>query len=214
MTTNYTTLKADIAEYLDRDDLTARIPSLISLGEDRIYRDLMKAISDSSLSDKSLISIGQARTVTSTMTISDPYISLPSRLTKIKSFHITVSSNQTKLASRTDDFIDDYWPNVATQGQPKYYSRLDDDALKVAPTPDAAYPFKLKYYEHPEALSVSNTTNWFTDNHPSILLYASLLEATPYLKNDSRIPTWVTAYSDCLAAVVENLKQYAKDDNS
>ncbi len=36
---------------------------------------------------------------------------------------------------------------------------------------------------------------------PQLLLYATLLEATPFLKNDARIQTWQTLYDRALAAV-------------
>jgi hypothetical protein len=64
----------------------------------------------------------------------------------------------------------------------------------VAPTPDAAYPAELVYYEEPALLDNSNQTNFITQYMPNLLLYAALLEATPFLKNDERIGVWQAQY--------------------
>jgi hypothetical protein len=43
-------------------------------------------------------------------------------------------------------------------------------------------------------LDSSNQTNWFTIYAPQALLYGSLLQAMPFLKNDERIPMWQAQY--------------------
>ena len=40
----------------------------------------------------------------------------------------------------------------------------------------------------------SNQTNWFTIYAPQALLYGSLLQAMPYLKNDERMAMWQQQY--------------------
>ena len=40
----------------------------------------------------------------------------------------------------------------------------------------------------------SNQTNWFTNYAPQALLYGSLLQAMPFLKNDERMPMWQQNY--------------------
>ena len=37
-------------------------------------------------------------------------------------------------------------------------------------------------------------SNWLTEYAPEVLLYASLLEATPFLKNDERVQMWQALY--------------------
>jgi hypothetical protein len=43
-------------------------------------------------------------------------------------------------------------------------------------------------------LSSTNQTNWFTIYAPQAILYGSLLQAMPYLKNDDRVPMWKAQY--------------------
>jgi hypothetical protein len=57
-----------------------------------------------------------------------------------------------------------------------------------------AYPFEILYYELPPLLDDVTQTNWLTEYAPQLLLYGTLLEATPFLKNDERITTWQNYY--------------------
>jgi hypothetical protein len=72
----------------------------------------------------------------------------------------------------------------------------------VGPTPDVAYNFEVLYYERAQPLDSSNQTNWFTIYAPQALLYGTLLQAMPFLKNDDRVPMWKAEYSQ----IIEVLK--------
>jgi hypothetical protein len=50
-------------------------------------------------------------------------------------------------------------------------------------------------------LGEDSQTNWITEYAPNLLLYAVLLEATPFLKNDDRIGTWQTMYDRASQAI-------------
>ena len=77
-------------------------------------------------------------------------------------------------------------------GFPKYYAMFGgatglgattSGGLLIAPTPDAAYNFRLYYNVMPATLeSSSNETNYVSLNFPQGLLYACLVEAYGYLK--------------------------------
>jgi len=73
----------------------------------------------------------------------------------------------------------------------------------VAPSPDVAYDFEVLYYERLQPLDSSNQTNWFTIYAPQALLYGSLLQAMPYVKNDERMPMWQQNYD----LIIQTLKQ-------
>jgi len=62
----FATLKTAVANWLNRDDLTDRIPEFISLAESRLSRELETR--------------GQEKRATLTTSASDQYISLPARL--------------------------------------------------------------------------------------------------------------------------------------
>jgi hypothetical protein len=71
----------------------------------------------------------------------------------------------------------------------------------VAPTPTLAYSFEVLYYERVQPLDSTNQTNWFTVYAPQALLYGSLLQAMPFLKNDDRTPIWQAQYD----AIIQTL---------
>jgi hypothetical protein len=60
---------------------------------------------------------------------------------------------------------------------------------------------EILYYELPPLLDDTNQTNWFTEYAPNALLYATLLESAPFLKNDERIATWEGFYNRSVAAL-------------
>ena len=43
--------------------------------------------------------------------------------------------------------------------------------------------------------------NWLTEYAPDVLLYASLLEALPFLKNDERVQMWQGMYDRAAQAL-------------
>jgi len=47
----------------------------------------------------------------------------------------------------------------------------------------------------------SVVSNWLTSNAPDVLLYGSLLEAEPFIKNDERIGVWVNAYNSAVTKI-------------
>lgn len=59
----------------------------------------------------------------------------------------------------------------------------------------------MVYYQIPALLDDTNQTNWWTDYAPNAILYAALLESTPFLKNDARIPVWEGFYNRAIAAL-------------
>jgi hypothetical protein len=62
----------------------------------------------------------------------------------------------------------------------------------------------MLHYFAPEYLSSSTASNEFLVNVPDLLLYATLLEAEPYLMNDARVSTWGAMYEKGLAALTKS----------
>lgn len=103
-----------------------------------------------------------------------------------------VERNQ--LYVRSYEYCRNYWPRPTLTGAPRFYADYGFTHWLIVPTPGEDYPIEIAYYQLAQLLDDSNQTNWLTENAPDLLLYAALLEATPFLKNDERIATWQNMY--------------------
>jgi hypothetical protein len=115
---------------------------------------------------------------------------------------VTVGGLRNPVLLRKYEYLREYAPDPAATGVPKYYADYDYTHWLVAPTPADDYSFEVIYYERVQPLDSSNQTNWFTIYAPQALLYGTLLQAMPFLKNDERIPMWQAQY----AQVINSLK--------
>ena len=179
----FTELKDAIADWLDRSDLTARIPDFITLAEARINRELR-------------IRPMEVRSTMET-TSGQQYFNLPGGYIQMR--NIQLNTNPTApLEYITPEMLDRLYGSSAT-GKPRAYSLIGDE-IQLAPIPDSAYTLEMAFYEKFTALgdgtSGTVTSNWLTINAPDILLYGSLMEAEPFIKNDERIAVWLQAYRD------------------
>ena len=178
----YDSLVENIQSYLERNDTSTldKIPLFIMLAEQVIASQIKF--------------LGNLTVNTSTMTASANVIDKPARWHKTVSMNITVAGERQPVFNRRYEYLREYWPNPATTDVPKYYCDYDYTHWMVAPTPAAAYDFEVLYYERVQPLDSSNQTNWFTIYAPQAMLYGSLLQAMPFLKNDERIPMWQGQY--------------------
>ena len=189
-TTTFTTLKDDVRRYLERGDtfdtdpvVFEQLPRLINLAERRCARELKIE--------------GFINVVTSTFIVGTSVYAKPDRWRETVSMNIGTGSefNSRKvLLTRGYEYLRTYWPDESQTDQPLYYGDYDYTHWLITPTPDEEYPFEVLYYELPILLDEENQSNWLTEYAPELLLYATLLEATPFLKNDERIPVWQQMY--------------------
>jgi hypothetical protein len=73
--------------------------------------------------------------------------------------------------------------------------------FKLSPVPDSNYTLEMLYYASPMFMDDTVSSNVFMANAPDALLYASLLEAEPYLMNDARINTWGSLYDRAITTL-------------
>lgn len=131
------------------------------------------------------------------MTVGQSVYDKPDRWRDTVSINIgTGAGNATRkmLLTRDYEYLRSYWPNEAETGEPVFYSEYDYSHWLIVPTPDEAYPIEILYYELPPLLDDATQTNWLTEYAPQLLLYGTLVEATPFLKNDERINVWQSMY--------------------
>jgi len=171
----YDSLTSTVLQYLERSDQATinAIPTFITLAEFEIAHEIK--------------TLGQMQVAESVMTIGNPNIPKPARWTKTVSMNYTNSSGvRTPILLRKYEYLTNYWPNNTLTAPPAYYADTNWDHWYIAPTPDQSYNFEVLYYERIDPLSSTNQTNWLTQNAPTAMLYGTLLQAMPFLKNDQR----------------------------
>jgi hypothetical protein len=131
--------------------------------------------------------LGQMQVVESTMLTGNPVIQKPARWRKTVSFNVVVSGSRQPVYLRKYEYIKSYTPNSTTTGIPLYYGDYDYEHWIVAPTPSQNYDFEVLFYERIAPLSTENQTNWLTQYAPNAMLFGTLLQAMPFLKNDQRL---------------------------
>jgi hypothetical protein len=142
--------------------------------------------------------LGNLTVATSTMVQGQATIDKPARWRKTVSINVTVAGERRPVLLRKYEYLREYWPDPTQEDVPEYYCDYDYTHWLVAPTPAAAYNYEVLYYERSQPLDESNQTNWFTQYAPQALLYGSLLQAMPFLKNDERIPMWKAQYDQVM----------------
>jgi hypothetical protein len=128
-----------------------------------------------------------------TGTIASGTVALPSAFLEWKHVYIDGDAAQ-KLERRDAEWIYTNYPTRSATGKPVFFAQ-EADALMFGPYPDSNYTVKGVYYKKLNALSDSNTTNWFITNAPDLLRYGALCEAAPYMQADERIGVWEQKYN-------------------
>ena len=186
----YDSLVYDVQQYLERtDDATLlQIPRFIMLCEQTLAADLKF--------------LGNLNVATSVMVTGNPTIDKPVRWHKTVSMNLTTAAGARQpIYLRKYEYLRNYWPNTASTSTPLYDCDYDYTHWMVAPTPSGAFTFEVLYYERVQPLDSANQSNWFTNYAPQALLYGTLLQAMPFLKNDDRMPMWQQNYSQIVATL-------------
>jgi len=178
--TTYTELKASIADFLNRDDLTAVIADFITLAESQINRDVRHWKMEARSS-------GQ-------QSAADEYMQIPADWVETIRLHLTgTGTTVVNLISR-DAMADKRARAENTSGTPVYYTHADGQ-FQLYPTPSAETDFELLYIQKLDVLSGSNADNWLLLEAPDVYLYGALLHSAPYLAEDERVAIWAQMYS-------------------
>ena len=141
----YDELKTNIANFLNRSDLTDQLDFFIDATESEFNRRLR---------NKDMVK-------RATATADGQYMSLPTDW--LEAINVEITSNDFRpLFQQSLESLDVYRKaNNNVTGQPIYYA-IVDNSLELAPTPDASYTLQLTYYGTIDALSSSNTTNFIS----------------------------------------------------
>lgn len=158
-------LKTAVANWLNRTDLTSRIPEFIAIGESHIAADVRCRLNEKRI----------------TASISTEFFDIPSNFLEMRNFQLDTDPVQ-HLNYYTPEQIDLYH-RVSTSftGQPFIYT-IHGQEFQVYPGPDTTYTAQMTYWYRLTAFSADNDTNSLLTTYPNIYLYAALKAAIPFLE--------------------------------
>jgi hypothetical protein len=185
----YASLLTDVQTYAERSDdpFITQIPRFVMMAENRLASEVR--------------GLGLQKYVTGVLNGNS--MAKPERWRETISFNVTVASQRVFLQERTYDYCRAFCPDPSVTGTPRYYADYQYEHFLVVPTPTSNYTFELAYYERPEPLSDTNQSNWITQYAPQLLLYATLLEAQPFLKRPERIAEFQALYDRALQGIAQ-----------
>jgi len=177
----YSNLQASVATWLFREDLTALIPDFIALAESRINRDL------------------RLREFEATATGSGASFAMPSDAVSITRVAVQTSDGRMKVlpyAAPAQQSL--YAPGSGEE--PQAFAVLANVVTFLPPSSSASW--ELLYYPSIPALTNAAPTNWLLTRAPDIYLFATLMEAEPYLYNEERLPMWQKKYMEGVTSMM------------
>ena len=187
------TLTTAIQDYTDNSETTFvnNIPNFIKASEEKILKSV----------DLDYF----RKNVTSALTSSDEFLTVPTDYLASFSLQITTSGSESFLLQKDVNFLREYTPASSTTGLPKYYARFDEDNFILAPTPNSNYTVQLNYFYRPASLTAGSDsgTTWVSTNAPFALLYGSLVEAYTFMKGE---PDVIQNYNGLFTQYLERVK--------
>lgn len=182
----YTDLKSAIADFLNRQDLPAVIPTFIQLAEAEFNR----RIRTFDMLNRSQVSI------------TTQFTQLPTdfRGARAVKFY-DEANNEVNIEYVTpDNIVPRVMATNNTSGVPKFYTFIGQ-SIEVGPVPSGTFTLELAYYQQISALSESTASNWLLTKHPDLYLYGSLLQSAPYLKDDERLGIWRQIHENIIEGI-------------
>jgi hypothetical protein len=168
--TSYTELKAAVADFANRTDLTTPIVDCITLAEARLY-DLM--ILKDTESDESL-----------TLTTGQNYVALPAGFISPIAFWLIVDSQRVPLQPALPQEL----PYDTSNNQPRLWA-IDGANIRFDCPASEGYSAKLRCVKKSN-LSGSVTSNYLLTRRPDIYLAASLVEVARYTRDKELFSEW------------------------
>jgi len=188
----YANLKTEIANYLNRTDLTEYLDTFIDLAEARHSRDLR------------LREMENVSTATTTVSGTQSY-DLPTGYLEMRYVLYQSDPYNFLYFMAPPDFFRAFNAGE-TSGTPKYYT-IVGSKIYLGPKPDAAKVLELGFFQRPTGLSDTNTTNAVLTDFPDLYLYASLAESAPFLVQDERLAVWAQLYKEGVKTANESAQR-------
>jgi hypothetical protein len=182
--TTYSQLRTAIADFLNRDDLAATVPTFIALAE----ADISRRLRHWQMEERA------------TAEMDTQYSAVPADW--VETIRFQTLGNGTRpleLISRAE-MLDRRANARDAVGRPQFYT-MAAGQFEVFPTPDQTYNAELLYFARVPALSDAAPTNWLLTAASDAYLYGALVHSAPYLQDDARSAVWASFYQSAIDAL-------------
>lgn len=175
---NYGELKTTVEDYLHRDDMTEKIPNFIKLGQARMSHDLNLMM----MQDTDLLNYSAG--------CKDVEMEGCGEILKLLSVRLggTTLLPQNSLHQNTHKY------EQGGSGQPRYYARYGN-VMELAPTPDSSGEIEIIFKKRLTAFEDDTDYDEILANYPNIYIYAAMVEATPFIRDES-MRVWKRMYDE------------------
>ncbi|MGY6156613.1 phage adaptor protein [Paraburkholderia graminis] len=166
---SYDGLQGVVAAYLQRANLTAQIPVFIRLAEVRLGNSIK----------------------TLPQQVALPYSLIPAQGTNV----IPLPSDYGAMLRATYNNVPLVYIPPEAVNLEKTKHNYDEftiigNKFFLQTQVDGSSTLTIYYYQALQGLSEYNESNWLLEDYPNIYLYAVLLEAVTYIKDDEEIAVW------------------------
>lgn len=187
----YATLAQALQDWPIENNATyvAYIPTLIGLGERRLWGDL------------NVESYDKVDDVNFSMTAGVPQAPKPTDVMQVRSVgFIDDNGLYQPLEKRTLDYCRLFAQDPTAADPPEFYAELAFDQIYVAPSPDEDYVLSYHYIATAPTETLSSTaptaSTWLSRSAPDALLAACLAEAEHYIQADDRYTDYINKYNN------------------
>ena len=197
MSFTFAQLKTAIQDYTDNSEssFVSHLSDFIKASEERIFKSVDLEIF--------------RKNVTSSLTTSDKFLTIPTDYLSSFSLQITTAGSEAFLLQKDVNFLQEAYSGSTSTATPRYYSQFDEDNFLLAPTPNSSYAIELHYYYRPTSLTAGadSGTTWLSTNAPFALLFGSLVDAYIFMKGE---PDLIQQYEKRFIDQLTRLKDYGE----
>ena|SRR5215467_8603206 len=183
------------------------IPAAIDYAEGRLYRELDLPVV--SIIDTSVTCSSGVQSLVLSTAQGEPLVI---EALNLFSSAGTTSSNATRVpltpASRA--ILDTVYPTALSSqcGLPEFFARIENTTVILGPVPDQAYGVEMQATVRPSPLSASNSSTWLTQNVPELMIAASMIFMSGYMRdfgaqsdNPQMAQSWESQYQNLMKAM-------------
>jgi len=197
---DFNSLVSAVVETTENDgsEFLGALPNMIQRAQDKMMNDL---------DDQGLVSYASVAVSSGTAEVS-----VPSGGEIIKTFTIEVSGARTQLKHRPYEYMLDYWPVSASTGTPRYYGFKTNTEIRVAPTPSATVDSQIGFIAQITTITSASPTNYFTQHCQNALFFATMIEASLFMKSFNTTQAWQQEYQGEIERLRNRARRSRQDD--